>query len=288
MSTLQWDLSSFSSFIHRFKRPTASMASHSVVSSTSISLLISRTTSFSTIYQTSRPVVIATITSAATHLTTLTQPEVVMASTLAFPTTITKTISNVLTTYATAPPPAATAIPPATSTKTITSTATVTSIVIQPGGTITYYRPTPTFVLTPPPICTVIQPTSTVTLTELILLLENPAGQVYSTITTILPFQATQTTPIVFVPGGNHHNGWDSWSDAQQGGLIAGVVILFLIILATVAFCLLRRRNIWLANEWAEPPAPMIMQPQMAGAVVPYQAQQGYWGYGPAGWGFRN
>lgn len=142
--------------------------------------------------------------------------------------------------------------------------------------------------MTSPPTYTVVEPTSTVTLTEIVFLLEDPPGQVYTTITTALPAQASQTGPIVFVAGGDQGDGWDSWSDAQKGGLIAGVVLLFLLILGILAFCLLRRRNIWLANEWAGAPAPVIVQPQMAGAVMPYQQQHGQWGYGPAGWGIRN
>ncbi|KAK5949890.1 hypothetical protein OHC33_009075 [Knufia fluminis] len=268
------------------------MASSAVLLSTSISFITSLTTSFSTIYATSKPVVVTTLISAATHLTTLTQPEVVMASTLAFPTTITQTISNVLTSYAPAspptppPPPLSTTPSPVASTQIITSTLTVTSTLVQPGQTITYYPPTHTFVLTPPPTYTIVEPTSTVTLTEIIFLLEGPSGQITSTITTALPAQATQTAPIIFVPGDDDGSGWSSWSGAQKGGLIAGVVLLFLLLLGLLAWLLMRRRNIWLANEWAGPPAPVVVQPQMAGAMVPYQqGGQGRWGYGPAGWG---
>lgn len=261
------------------------MASPSVLLSTSVSVLVSLSTSFSTIYHTSTPVA---ITSAATQLTTLILPETVVASTLAIPTTITQTMSNILTSYAPGAPAASTSPPPAASPETITSTLTVTSTVVQAGQTITYYPPTHTFVLTSPPTYTVVEPTSTVTLTEVVFLLEDPPGQVYTTITTVMPAQASQTGPIVFVAGDDQGDGWDSWSDAQKGGLIAGVVLLFLLILGILAFCLLRRRNIWLANEWADAPAPIIVQPQMAGAVMPYQQQYGQWGYGPAGWGIRN
>ncbi len=133
----------------------------------------------------------------------------------------------------------------------------------------------------------------TVTLTELIFLLENPSGEVYTTITTAIPVQATPTGPVVLVAGGDRGTGWATWSDAQKGGLVAGVVLLFLILVGLLAFLLLRRRNIWLASEWAGPPEPVVVQPQMAGAVVRYQQGgqgqgQGYWGYGPAGWGIRN
>ncbi|KAK5100268.1 hypothetical protein LTR70_001744 [Exophiala xenobiotica] len=266
------------------------MASPSVLLSTSVSVLVYLSTSFSTIYHTSNPVTITSLTSAATHLTTLTLPETVMASTLAIPTTITQTISNIFTSYAPGAPATNTPPPPAVSSETITSTSTVTSTVVQAGQTMTYYPPTHTFVLTPPPTYTVVEPTSTITLTEIVLLLEDPSGQVYTTITTALPARASQTGPIVFVAGDDQDDGWNSWSDAQKGGLIAGVVLLFLLLLGILAFCLLRRRNIWLANEWAGAPAPVVVQPHMAGAVMPYQQQQqqAQWGYGPAGWGIRN
>lgn len=256
------------------------MALPSIMLSTSVSLLVSLSTSFSTIYHTSTPVAITTLTSAATHLTTLTLPETVMASTLAIPTTITQTISSIFTSYAPGAPAASTEPPPAASAETITTTSTTTSIFVQAGQTVTYYPPTHTAVLTPPPTYTVVEPTSTVTFTEIIFLLEDPSGQVYSTITTALPPRASRTGPIVFVAGDGQGDGWDTWSDAQKGGLIAGVVLLFLLILGILAFCLLRRRNIWLANEWMGARAPVMVQPQMAGAVVPYQQQNGQWGYG--------
>lgn len=74
-------------------------------------------------------------------------------------------------------------------------------------------------------------------------------------------------------------HGWSSWSDAAKGGLITGVVIAGLLVLGLIVWCLMRRRKIWLASDWAEPPAGQVVPAQPVGNA--------YWGYGPAGWGIR-
>lgn len=261
------------------------MTSPSALVSTSISLITSLTTSFSTIYRTSQPIVPTTVTSIVSQLSTylqtetLTQLEVTMTSTIAIPITTTQTISQLFTstpTHSLLPPPPASII---------IVTSTLTSTLIGPGRTITYYPSPPT--LTIPTTITQVTlypypPVSTVTFTELDYILANAAGSVYTTLTTILPLSPTPTNGAIFVIDTEEEkHGWNSWSTAAKGGLIAGMVIAGLLILGLIVWCLTRRRKIWLASEWVGPPA---------GQVVPTQSMgngNAYWGYGPAGWGIR-
>lgn len=244
--------------------------------STLLSFSMRVSTSFSTIYQTSVPVIATTQTSVASqfsttiHVSSITQPEVVMASTVAVPVTITDTLTNILTAPSIATPTIATIPAP-------TVTETVFSTISQPYRTLTYYPPTPTttvqLITLLPPANTIVTVLPTVTITEIVFYLENGGGDIYSTITTTLP---AQTSPVVIVPGysQDHDNGWDSWSDAQKGGLIAGVIlaVLSLVLLALLVVWCMRKRNIWVAGEWQTNPSATVQQP---GALV---IPQSYWG----------
>ncbi|KAK5083697.1 hypothetical protein LTR05_006201 [Lithohypha guttulata] len=265
----------------------------SVILSTSVLISTSLSTAFSTIYQTSKPVVVTTLTSVASQLstfvqsTTITKSDIVMASTLSIPTTVTYTLSQVLTSYAPASTPTIAAAP-------LTVTATITSTLFQPPETLTYWLPPPP----PPPTTTTVSANPTeylggiiyapllpVTVTELIFFLENAAGNVYSTITTTIAPSTLPTSPIIIVPGKEEpKHGWDSWNDSQKGGLIAGVVLAFLLLLGLLGLlwlCLRRRNNVWVASDWTGTP---VVQQSGNAVMVP----QTYWGPGPAGWGLRN
>lgn len=253
----------------------------SLTVSTILSLSAWTSTSFSTIYQTSTPVVAVTQTSIASQFSTairtssITQSGIVMASTIAVPVTITDTLTNILTNTL-APTPGFVIPSPSTVTETIIST------ILQPDRTLTYTLPTPTTTVQIttqwPSSNTVVTVSPTITVTEILFYLENGAGDVYSTITTTVP---SQTSAVVIVPGHSEDNGhgWVSWSDAQRGGLIAGVVLAFLLMLLLsllVLWCL-RRRNVWVAGEWETNPSMAVQQP---GALV---IPQSYWGSGYAG-----
>lgn len=250
--------------------------------STSISVVVSTATSLSTIYQTSKPVFVTTLISIASQVstivipTTLTKPDVVMASIIAVPITTTQTLSQVLTNYSPQYQP---------SFLTSTVTQTITSTIMQPGQTYTYYAPTPattTFEVTTGYPAVSALPTATIT--EIVFLLEDAIGLVYSTSTTTLP---SNTNSIVFVPGKYQESGsgWSTWSDSQKAGLISGVILAFLFFLAIfilLVWCV-RRRNIWLASEGGGMTGPFNQALPGNALVVP----QAYWGPGPAGWGIR-
>lgn len=240
------------------------------------------TTSFNTIYQTSVPVIAVTQTSIASqfstaiHTSSITQPEIIIASTIAIPVTLTSTLTNMLT-NALPTTGVIVSIPASTVTETIVST------ISQPYRTLTYYPPTPTTtvqVITQyPPVNTIVTVSPTITVTEIVFYLENDGGNVYSTMTTTLP---AQTSAVVIVPGyeARPSHGWDSWNDAQKGGLIAGVILAFLllVLLALLIVWCMRRRNVWVAGEWETNPSVAVHQ--QPGALV---ITQSYWGPGYGG-----
>lgn len=263
----------------------SSMASPSALVSTSTSLVTSLTSTLTTVYQTSQPVSLTTVTSIvsqfSTFLSTVTisQSQITWASTIAIPVTLTQTMSQLLTSIPTwsIPPP-----PPAT-VEIVTST--LTSTLVQPGQTITYYPSLPPVVLPTTTTQTRWYPsTSTVTFTQADFILESPAGNAYTTIATILPLNPdpTQTNAIILVTSTDH--GWDSWSQAAKGGLIAGMIIAGLLILGTILlilWCLTRRRRRtrWVQSGWVGPPQQQV--------VLAQPTNRAYWGWGPSGWGIR-
>lgn len=242
------------------------------------------TTSFNTIYQTSIPVIAVNQTSIASQFSTairtssITQPEIIMASTIAIPVTLTSTLTNVL---ANSLPTRGSVV----SIPTSTVTETIVSTISQPYRTLTYYPPTPTTTIQVttkfPPVNTIVTVSPTITITEIVFYLENGGGNVCSTITTTLP---AQTSAVVIVPGYEAHpsHGWDSWSDAQKGGLIAGVILAFLLLVLLVLLIIwcMRRRNLWVAGEWETNPS-VALHRRPGALVIP----QSYWGavYG-GGW----
>lgn len=191
---------------------------------------------------------------------------------MAVPLTISETVSTLITSALYQPPPA-----------TVTA-STVTPVIVEPGQTITWYPPP-----SPPATTTIVSitatynpapfATQTVTVAQVAFVLENTAGVPYSTVTTSLAIYPSQSGSLVFVPAPSH--GWDSWSTAQKGGLIAGVALIGLTMLGVVLYCLMRRRTIWLASEWA--PSGQTQMAHTTNYVVP----QGYWSGGHAGWGMR-
>lgn len=261
------------------------MPSSSILVSTSTSLFTSLTSSLTTAYYTSQPVVLTTVTSIvsqfSTFLSTATilQSDIVWSSTFAVPLTVTQTMSQPFTftpTYSLpSPPPASIEI----------VTATLTSTLIEPGQTFTYYPSVPPVTLPFTTTATEWYPSaSTVTFTEVNFVLESNPGYAYTTIATILPLSPTPTNAIVLItnPG---DQGFDSWSSSAKGGLIAGVIIaglLILGILTLIIWWVLKRRQqrrMWVQSGWFGPPQRQIALAQ--------PNSRAYWGPGRSGWGIH-
>ena len=227
---------------------------------TSLGYSISTSIFFSTVYQTLTP------------QSTLVQFPTTAPSTATFSTLIMYPFTITATSY-----PSTIQIPTSTITETFKTTIT------QPGHSITYYPPQTTTTIQ---VTAQIMPTNstftispTTTITELIYYLESN-DHIYSIITATLPTQ-TQDYPFIVVPGAlssdSEDNGWNSWSDAQKGGLIAGVVIASLLLLGIAVlllWCLRRRRKIWVASEWETNPSMAGQQYNGNELVIPWA----YWG----------
>ncbi|RVX72445.1 hypothetical protein B0A52_03633 [Exophiala mesophila] len=157
------------------------------------------------------------------------------------------------------------------------------------GQTITITSPPSA--LPPPPVTaatTVYSPavatkTSTITLTELDVFLQNPEDNIYSTrYISLSPTPAPPSSPtnpdvyFVFVVE-PEEGGWDGWSTGEKAGLITGVVLGAILIMGVILF-LLRRRKIWAVGGWwpfmarrnVPYPGPMAQPGYTAGAMVPY------------------
>lgn len=171
------------------------------------------------------------------------------------------------------------------------STATFTTIwqstyLATLGGTITITPPPIYWSLQPPETASpTTHPDATVTVTEVAITIVQPDSTSVSTLTLPMTtsyataFPPIQPSPYVIVVGSDHYNhGWDSWSSGQKGGMIAGVILAFLLMLACLLLWRSSRKRTWIANDWSvnSHPAWGTNQP---GQMVP----QGYAGRGLRG-----
>ncbi|KIX96940.1 uncharacterized protein Z520_07054 [Fonsecaea multimorphosa CBS 102226] len=148
------------------------------------------------------------------------------------------------------------------------------------------------------PIPTITTQTSTVTLTELDIYLQDDGGNIYSTwIIPISGFPLPNSThtgdpgQLIYVVDPHDGGGWDHWSTGAKAGMIVGVVLGAIVILAMTFWCVRKRVNgkWWFAHAWphsgAAPPVVDIGGPTLVhgsivnGHSVPYQYGYGY-GYG--------
>lgn len=153
--------------------------------------------------------------------------------------------------------------------------------------------PEPTSKYTPIPAA---PETSTVTQTEIDIYLQNAQGGVFST--WVIPLPASQST--IGNPGAPNSllyvvqprsGGWDSWSQGSQAGLIVGVVLGSLLLLAILFWCCRMHKSLWFVHGWpwsghvhaAPPPTPgpSIVQPTFVnGPLMPYTYPPHAHGYG--------
>lgn len=92
--------------------------------------------------------------------------------------------------------------------------------------------------------------------------LQNTAGSIYSTSTTLWTLAATATS---FVGADNNDSGFDSWSAGAKAGLIIGVVFAALLILWLLVCCY-KRNAAWVAHDWRWAPQVEGGVPGMANA----------------------
>ena len=130
------------------------------------------------------------------------------------------------------------------------------------------------------------QPTHTITLTDLVIIITDPAGHAYTTLSTMLP--APAPTNAVVLVSDQAHSGWNSWNDAQKGGLLAGCILIFLMMVGVAVILLMRRNNVWLSRDPGS--GSPVMMPPVGTTMVPcqpvqytYAQGQGYW----PSWGVR-
>ncbi|EXJ89202.1 hypothetical protein A1O3_02268 [Capronia epimyces CBS 606.96] len=193
---------------------------------------------------------------------------------------------------------------PSTTLEDVTITVTShlhTTLSATHGQTITIFSPSlvppssPTTKYTPGVITTT--ETSTATVTELDVYLQNARGSLYSTwvISLSAPAgSATSSTPLipwVYVVE-PQDGGWNSWSKGAKAGLIVGVVLAAMLLVA-ILLCCCKKRNIWFVHGWpgsaqvdvAPPPnpGPSIVQPTIVnGPLMPYPPGQLNYGHGYA------
>lgn len=185
----------------------------SALVTTSLSLSTSTGTSLSTIYRTSQVIMLTTLTSIVSEFSTLVSTstmsgsEIIMASTVEIPVTITNTISQILTntpadssTTPTWPIPS----PPPPTVEIVTST--LISTLTQPGKTLTYYPSVvPVVATTTTASDSWVSPTSTITFTQVDFIFEDTTGSAYTTMTTILPVNPRQTQEIIPINSAEDH-----------------------------------------------------------------------------------
>lgn len=168
------------------------------------------------------------------------------------------------------------------------------------GQTVTITSPPPAPPLLPTTAATTVYSpvvatkTSTVTLTELDVFLQNPEDGIYSTryisfSPTPVPSSSPADPPtyLVFVVE-TETKGWDGWSKGEKAGLVTGIALAVILIVGL--FCwFFKRRNVWVAHGWwpfmasqhAQYSAPMAQPGYAAGAMVPYAYGQPQSYYNP-------
>ncbi|KIW35383.1 uncharacterized protein PV07_02081 [Cladophialophora immunda] len=147
------------------------------------------------------------------------------------------------------------------------------------------------------PIPTTTTQTSTITLTELDIYLQDDGGNIYSTWIIPISGSSLSNPTITGVPGqlvyvvNSDDSGWDHWSTGDKAGMIVGVVLGAILIFAVIFWCARKRVNgkWWFAHAWPHPATavlpvdagnPSLVHSTMVnGQVVPYQYGYGY-GYG--------
>lgn len=157
------------------------------------------------------------------------------------------------------------------------------------GQTVTITSPPPASPLPPTTAATTVYSpvvatkTSTVTLTELDLFLQNAEDNIYSTrYISLSPTPVPSSSPadpptyLVFVVEAEN-KGWDTWSKGEKAGLVTGVALAVILIVGLL-WWFFKRRNVWDAHGWwpfmasqhARYSAPMAQPGNAAGAMVSY------------------
>lgn len=153
--------------------------------------------------------------------------------------------------------------------------------------------PVPTTKYTPSP-ATAATVTSLVTATMIDVFLQDVKGVIYSTwIVSLNPTAISAASgipaPLVYVVEPQSDGGWDTWSTGGRVGLIVGVVLAGLFLLAFSFWCCCRRSNLWFVHRWpwsrtVDTPGTgqgmSIVQPTMVnGPIIPYGRQGHVVGY---------
>ncbi|KAL2440722.1 hypothetical protein ABEF95_014373 [Exophiala dermatitidis] len=181
----------------------------------------------------------------------------------------------------------ATTVVPADTTIVTDVTTTITShfyttLTATHGQTVTISSPSPsppappaapTTKYTPTPIIATTTETSSVTITEIDVYLQNDHGSLYSTWVISLPVatgpattSSEPPTPLIYVvePQQQHHGGWDGWSTGAKVGLIVGSVLAGLLLLSLIFWCC-KRRKIWVVHGWPWSTAAHVARPPHPG-----------------------
>ncbi|KIW90445.1 uncharacterized protein Z519_09091 [Cladophialophora bantiana CBS 173.52] len=172
------------------------------------------------------------------------------------------------------------------------------------GQTVTIHSPSSpstTTIIAPAtgytPVSRTTTQTSTITLIELDIYLQDDGGSIYST--WIIPFSGSpvrdpthtqNASQIVYVVNPDD-SGWDHWRTGEKVGMIVGIVLGAILIVGTIFWCVRKKGQgkWWFAHAWphsttvapaVDAGGPSFVQPTMVnGAIVPYQYGYGY-GYG--------
>ena len=113
---------------------------------------------------------------------------------------------------------------------------------------------------------TALPPISTSTITEVDILVQAAGGDIWQT---IIYTQSPTSFPVStafyqspYVPGEeiivvpSSGSGWNSWNQNQKGGLVAGVALLGMLLMAILLICVGRRRSEWIVHQGVERHAP--------------------------------
>lgn len=127
------------------------------------------------------------------------------------------------------------------------TTQVIALLTAAPGQTITFLPDSPSS-NTPTPCTITPQSILTLTATELEIILQEPGGNVWTTLT----YEVEPNTSLTHQPGetnyviGPEDRGWKGWSKTQKGGCVAGAVLGGLALLGLI-LCLRSRKKVWVA-----------------------------------------
>ena len=144
----------------------------------------------------------------------------------------------------------------------------LTTVVGLPGQTLTLLPSSLPTSTTPTltqytPTATALPPVEIYTATEWIIAFQALDNRPWTTATyvdeRVPPTPTAEPSVLVSIVVPNMDGGWGTWTHAQKGGLVAGLV-LFVVLMVSLLWCMQHRRPDWVVNQGSSPRTGTMIQ----------------------------